>query len=87
MTEAREALIRERAYAIWQAEGSPEGCHDQHWRQAAQEVGTAAHETRDNAIPAPAGSSVPAAASPRARRPVTAYEAKPAAKPRRRKAD
>jgi DUF2934 family protein len=30
--------IRERARAIWQHEGQPEGRHDEHWRQAEKEI-------------------------------------------------
>lgn len=33
-----ESAIRERAYAIWEAEGRPEGREWEHWRRAAQEV-------------------------------------------------
>ena len=33
-----ETWIRERAYAIWQQEGCPEGREQQHWEQAAREV-------------------------------------------------
>lgn len=30
--------VRERAYAIWEREGRPEGRHIDHWRQAAREI-------------------------------------------------
>ena len=33
-----DTLIRERAYAIWEREGRPEGRERQHWEQAAREV-------------------------------------------------
>ncbi|WP_218014090.1 DUF2934 domain-containing protein [Rubellimicrobium roseum] len=39
MTDDREQRIRERAHALWEAEGRPEGRHEHHWRQASQEVG------------------------------------------------
>ena len=39
MTEDRERRIRERAYALWEQEGRPEGRHEHHWRQASQEAG------------------------------------------------
>ena len=32
--------IRERAHAIWEQEGRPEGREQQHWSQAEQEVGS-----------------------------------------------
>ncbi|MBV9863601.1 MAG: DUF2934 domain-containing protein [Alphaproteobacteria bacterium] len=38
MQADKEARIRERAYAIWVAEGREHGKHDEHWRRAAQEV-------------------------------------------------
>ena len=34
----REDSVRERAHRIWEREGRPEGGHDQHWRQAQQEI-------------------------------------------------
>jgi len=34
----RDALIRERAYAIWEASGRPLGRDREHWFQAAREV-------------------------------------------------
>ncbi|WP_218147018.1 DUF2934 domain-containing protein [Sphingobium sp. AP50] len=33
-----EDRIRERAHAIWEAQGHPEGLADEHWRQAVEEV-------------------------------------------------
>jgi hypothetical protein len=33
-----ETWIRERAYAIWQQEGCPDGREAQHWEQAAREI-------------------------------------------------
>lgn len=36
--EAREQRIRERAYALWEAEGRQEGGHEDHWHRARQEV-------------------------------------------------
>lgn len=38
MTEDREQRIQERAYAIWEAEGRPEGREREHWQQAQHEV-------------------------------------------------
>ncbi|WP_462381861.1 DUF2934 domain-containing protein [Pseudomonas sp. Marseille-QA0892] len=34
---ADEERTRERAYAIWESEGRPEGKHDDHWAQAQDE--------------------------------------------------
>ena len=33
-----EERIRNRAYAIWEREGCPEGRHEAHWEQARQEL-------------------------------------------------
>ena len=51
----REQKIRERAYSLWQADGGIDGRHDDHWRQAEQEVdrdGTA-DATDAAAVPQP----------------------------------
>jgi hypothetical protein len=39
MDEDRERRIRERAHDIWEREGRPHGRHEEHWRQASQEIG------------------------------------------------
>ena len=36
--ESDECEVRARAYDIWEREGRPEGRHDDHWRQARQEL-------------------------------------------------
>jgi len=33
--------IAERAYALWQAEGQPDGRHEEHWYRAAREIAAA----------------------------------------------
>jgi len=30
--------VRKRAYTIWEAEGRPEGRHEEHWYRAEQEI-------------------------------------------------
>ena len=37
--------IEQRAYAFWEAEGQPQGRHDEHWHLAARQVD--AEETAD----------------------------------------
>ena len=44
-----ENRIRERAYAIWEREGCPEGRHDAHWEQARQELMDEERRERDRA--------------------------------------
>jgi hypothetical protein len=38
MEADRNDLIKQRAYAIWEKEGRPHGKHDEHWRQASDEL-------------------------------------------------
>ena len=35
---SREQIVRDTAYAIWEAEGKPEGRASDHWRQAEARV-------------------------------------------------
>lgn len=39
MHEEYDLAIRNRAYAIWEAEGRPEGQHESHWHRALKELG------------------------------------------------
>jgi hypothetical protein len=50
MANARERRVRERAHAIWEEEGRPEGRERQHWREAERQV---AAEGAGNGQPAP----------------------------------
>ena len=34
----REGRVRERAYAVWEREGRPEGGAERHWAQAEEEL-------------------------------------------------
>ncbi|MBX3597136.1 MAG: DUF2934 domain-containing protein [Rhizobiaceae bacterium] len=38
MSGNRDERIRERAHAIWDREGKPEGEAERHWKQAEQEI-------------------------------------------------
>lgn len=38
MSNETENQIRERAYAIWEEQGQPDGQADQHWQQAETEI-------------------------------------------------
>lgn len=38
MTDDRQERIRQRAHAIWEQAGRPEGVHQQHWDQATAEI-------------------------------------------------
>ena len=45
----RDDLIRERAYQIWQERGQPEGCADDHWLAAEQELADEAEKSKEPA--------------------------------------
>ena len=38
METDRKDLIKQRAYAIWEREGRPHGKHEEHWREASEEM-------------------------------------------------
>ena len=40
-----EERIRQRAYAIWVAEGYPDGCDQKHWQQACDEFSAASADS------------------------------------------
>ncbi|MBV9016956.1 MAG: DUF2934 domain-containing protein [Alphaproteobacteria bacterium] len=42
---ARDQAIRDRAYAIWEQDGRPEGRSLDHWLQAEAEIGIAVQTT------------------------------------------
>ncbi|MCW2235728.1 DUF2934 domain-containing protein [Azospirillum canadense] len=52
--------IRERAYALWERDGRPEGRHIDHWQQATREIAE-----EDAALGPDAGIQVPDNASER----------------------
>lgn len=45
MSHDREAAIREKARAIWEKEGKPDGHHERHWIEAEREVSADAAKT------------------------------------------
>ena len=45
----RDDLICERAYQIWQERGQPEGCADDHWLAAEQELADEANKSKETA--------------------------------------
>jgi hypothetical protein len=38
MASEKQDRIAQLAYAIWQAEGQPDGRHEEHWHRAEREV-------------------------------------------------
>ena len=53
MDGEQEERLRERAYAIWEREGRPDGQAERHWAQAEAELGgtPAAHDPADPDAP------------------------------------
>ncbi len=56
--EGRQQLIRERAYHLWEADGSPHGRHEEYWERARELVGM---EQSGNAGQLPNPASLPGA--------------------------
>lgn len=46
-----EQKIRERAYALWQQAGSPEGRHEEFWHQAREEQAGGQPQTQSDRAP------------------------------------
>ena len=44
----QEQKVRARAYAIWEAEGRPQGKHEQHWQDAVRELAASAADAAGN---------------------------------------
>ncbi len=40
MSDERERKVRERAHAIWEREGRPDGRDQEHWERASHEIET-----------------------------------------------
>lgn len=38
MSGEKQTRIEQRAYALWQAEGQPDGRHEEHWQRAVREI-------------------------------------------------
>ena len=92
MNDDREHQVRQRAYALWESEGRPEGRHEEHWHRAHGEFGQDAaapaadtEVTDTSAVPKPkAARRKPVAASPAAAEAPSAVD-QSAAAPRKRR--
>jgi len=67
---SREQIIRDTAYAIWEAEGKPEGRAAQHWQQAEAQIDQSLKTGKGGL--SEAGSAPPASRKPKAGSPVKA---------------
>lgn len=66
---SRDQIIRDTAYAIWEAEGKPEGRAAEHWRQAEARID---QSLKGNKAAAGAEVTKSAAGKPRAKAPAKA---------------
>ena len=51
MSNERQQQIKERAYALWEAEGHPADRADAHWQQAQAEVDAEVNEDKNVMVP------------------------------------
>lgn len=79
---SREQIVRDTAYAIWEAEGKPEGRDAQHWRLAEERVAASTGQGAKKAQPAKGKTSSAASDKPKVTAPAkkAATEAAPAQK-------
>ena len=78
MTDDRQERIRQRAHAIWEKAGRPQGAHQQHWDQATAEI------DGEDAKPKPKAAKSATARTKAGPKPAAAAKAsKPKAAPRK----
>ncbi|MFK3778490.1 DUF2934 domain-containing protein [Agrobacterium sp. NPDC089420] len=73
MSHDREAAIREKARAIWEREGRPEGHHERHWIEAERELSAGAETAKTTAakgVKKPAAAKTSAENAPAKKAPV-----------------
>ncbi|UYY59189.1 DUF2934 domain-containing protein [Sphingomonas sp. S2-65] len=75
MNDDREHEVRQRAYALWESEGRPEGRHDEHWHRANAGLGQDAPAPAENAPQQQAAAMPEAKPKPARRKPVAAGRA------------
>jgi|APAra7269096613_1048513.scaffolds.fasta_scaffold12456_2 hypothetical protein len=67
---SRDQIIRDTAYAIWEAEGKPEGRAAEHWRQAEARIDQSLKGNRGT--PSESQSAKPAGRKPKPKAPLKA---------------
>ena len=67
---SREQIVRDTAYAIWEAEGKPEGRDAEHWRLAEERVAASTVQTAKAAKPVKGKVSATANDKPKITEPV-----------------
>jgi DUF2934 family protein len=73
MTGDKQERIRQRAHAIWEQAGRPEGAHQRHWDQASAEIDAELADSRPKAK----------ATARRPKEPAAKDSGKPKARPRK----
>jgi len=84
----KEAAIRQKAYELWEKAGRPHGRDEEHWHQAAAEIGkTVAEKSAAAPTPTPPGlmAAAPAPAKAKPVKPVKTAAAMATPSPVRRK--
>ena len=78
MTDDRQHRIRQRAHAIWESHGRPEGADRDHWDQATREIDAedSAAKKKPARAAAAAKPKVAAAKAPAAKKPAAKAKAK-----------
>ncbi len=77
---SREQIIRDTAYAIWEAEGKPHGRAVQHWKQAEERVAASLTGSTKPPAKSKAAGAGSAAVKPRVKAAAAPVAAKPVAK-------
>jgi hypothetical protein len=82
---SRDQIVRDTAYAIWEAEGKPDGRHHEHWSEAqarvTQSVKKSAKSSTSNGGGAPAKASAKGQAAAKGKPSSAAVKREPAAQP------
>ena len=86
MLQEREDLIRQRAHAIWESEGCPDGRHEEHWARAEADVASEVQDVTPKKAAARKPKAEPGAEAPAPRARRKAAEGEPAAPRKRGKA-
>ena len=69
MSDDKQDRIRQRAHAIWEGQGRPEGQDREHWAQATREIEAEETATKKPAAKSAAKVKAPAPKAPAARKP------------------
>jgi hypothetical protein len=72
MTDDRQDRIRQRAHAIWESHGRPDGADREHWEQATREIDaeTSAPKKKPARVAAAPKTKAPVVKAPVAKKPV-----------------